>query len=272
MARIRTIKPEFPQSESMGRVSREARLLFVLLWTLCDDAGRTRAASRMLASLLFPYDDDAPALIDGWLAELEREGCLWFYEAGGSRYLQIANWSNHQKIDKPSGAKFPEPRESSRGLARIREHSSEDRDHDLDHDLDQNHDQPPRMLPPIAERIATAVPRATRKSPATDDQLRAVLAAWNRGSGQRLTWGARQMLPTEQIARHGPDLPDIERAAAAYVASLSRGFPPSFPRFAEQFDRWISEADRPPEPILSDVTENNLAAARAALKRLEANG
>ena len=25
MARIRTIKPEFPQSESMGRVGREAR-------------------------------------------------------------------------------------------------------------------------------------------------------------------------------------------------------------------------------------------------------
>jgi hypothetical protein len=27
----------------------------------------------MLASLLFPYDDDAGSLIDGWLAELERE-------------------------------------------------------------------------------------------------------------------------------------------------------------------------------------------------------
>jgi hypothetical protein len=59
MARIRTIKPEFPQSESMGRISRDARLLFVQLWCICDDHGRTRAASRMLASLLFPYDDDA---------------------------------------------------------------------------------------------------------------------------------------------------------------------------------------------------------------------
>ena len=49
MARIRTIKPEFPQSESMGRVSRDARLLFVQLWCICDDHGRTRAASRMLA-------------------------------------------------------------------------------------------------------------------------------------------------------------------------------------------------------------------------------
>jgi len=42
MARIRTIKPEFPHSESMGRVSRDARLLFVMLFTIVDDEGRAR--------------------------------------------------------------------------------------------------------------------------------------------------------------------------------------------------------------------------------------
>lgn len=131
MARIRTIKPEFPHSESMGRVSRDARLLFVSLWTICDDLGRARGASRILASLLFPYDDDAPTLIDGWLGELEREGCVWFYDVGSSRYVQVANWLNHQRIDKPSGAKCPDPREGSRVT---REHSSGDRDRDRDRD------------------------------------------------------------------------------------------------------------------------------------------
>jgi len=120
MARIRTIKPEFPQSESMGMVSRDARLLFIQLWTLCDDSGRARAASRMLASLLFPYDDDAPGLISGWLAELEREGCIVRYSADGSQYLQVCNWLNHQKIDKPSASKIPAFDESSRILANIR--------------------------------------------------------------------------------------------------------------------------------------------------------
>jgi hypothetical protein len=71
MGRIRTIKPEFPQSQSVGRLSRDARLLFILLWTIADDAGRARASSRMLASLLYPYDDDVPKLIEGWLQELE---------------------------------------------------------------------------------------------------------------------------------------------------------------------------------------------------------
>lgn len=123
MARIRTIKPEFPQSESMGRVSRDARLLFVMLWPICDDHGRTRAASRMLASLLFPYDDDAPALIGGWLDELERENCIRRYESNGSTFLVVCNWLNHQKIDKPSKPQFPEPPVT---LAKPREDSSEE--------------------------------------------------------------------------------------------------------------------------------------------------
>ena len=123
MARIRTIKPEFPQSESMGRVSRDARLLFVMLWPICDDHGRARAASRMLASLLFPYDDDAPQLIEGWLTELEREGCISRYDDGDSKYLVVHNWLKHQKIDKPSKPQFPEP---PRVLANPRERSSEE--------------------------------------------------------------------------------------------------------------------------------------------------
>jgi len=121
VARIRTIKPEFPQSESMGRVSREARLLFILLWPICDDHGRTRAASRMLASTLFPYDDDAKTAIDGWLDELEAEGCIRRYSVDGSAYLEICKWLIHQKIDKPSKPQFPgfdegspTPREDSR--------------------------------------------------------------------------------------------------------------------------------------------------------------
>lgn len=126
MARIRTIKPEFPQSESMGRVSRDARLCFVQMWTLADDEGRLRGNSRMLASLLFPYDDDAPDLIDSWLAELDDEGCVIRYIADGSTYIQITNWLSHQKIDKPSSSKIPTFDGSSRILANPRESSCVD--------------------------------------------------------------------------------------------------------------------------------------------------
>lgn len=126
MARIRTIKPEFPQSESMGRVGRESRLCFIQLWTLADDSGRLRGNSRMLASLLYPYDDDAPALIGGWLDELEAEGCVQRYVIDGDSYLAICAWAKHQKIDKPSASKLPSPPEVSRAIANTREESSED--------------------------------------------------------------------------------------------------------------------------------------------------
>ena len=156
MARIRTIKPEFPQSESMGDVSRDARLLFVELWTICDDEGRTRAASRMLASLLFPYDDDAPGLIDGWLEELEKVGCVVRYTSEGATYLQVCNWLSHQKIDKPSRSKIPAFGESSRIFSNPRESSSGDQGSRIkDQGGDQGESAPPAKPSP---KRATALP------------------------------------------------------------------------------------------------------------------
>lgn len=117
MGRIRTIKPEFPQSESIGKLSRDARLLFIQLWTIADDSGRARAASRMLASLLYPYDEDAPALIETWLAELDRSGMIHRFIVDGHSYLEIDKWLKHQKIDHPTASRLPEFREDSRGFA-----------------------------------------------------------------------------------------------------------------------------------------------------------
>jgi hypothetical protein len=159
MPRIRTIKPEFPQSESMGRVSRDARLTFILLWTLADDSGRLRGNSRMLASLLYPYDGEAPKLIDRWLEELSKEKCLVRYKVNGNQYIEICNWLSHQKIDKPSKSKI-EP------FANIREDSpngSEDSSGDQrtkDQGRDQGKDQvseeaPRRFAKPTLSEVAS---------------------------------------------------------------------------------------------------------------------
>jgi hypothetical protein len=80
----------------------------------------------MLASLLYPYDDDAKGNIDTWLAELETEHCIRRYEANGDSYIEVCNWLQHQKIDKPSKSKFPSFDDSSRIVANPREGSSED--------------------------------------------------------------------------------------------------------------------------------------------------
>ena len=125
MARIRTIKPEFPQSETVGKLSRDARLLYILLWTIVDDSGSARAASRMLASLLYPFDDDAKDLIDGWLDELEGNDCIRRYQVDGSTYLEVTKWLSHQKIDKPTPSRLPpnpdDFGEASRGFSKPRQ-------------------------------------------------------------------------------------------------------------------------------------------------------
>jgi hypothetical protein len=126
VARIRTIKPEFPQSETVGRVSRDARLLFIQLWTVADDSGRTRGNSRVLASLLYPYDDDARGLMDAWLNELEAVGAIRRYVVDGETFLDIPNWLKHQKIDRPSASKYPGFDEASRVFASPRELSPPD--------------------------------------------------------------------------------------------------------------------------------------------------
>jgi hypothetical protein len=125
MSRIRTIKPEFPQSESIGRLSRDARLLFIELWTVCDDEGKTRGSSRMLASLLFPYDEDAPDLMNGWLVELEREKMIVRYQVDGATYVKVCKWNAHQKIDRPSKSRLPDPRGA---VEKSREDDTNDRE------------------------------------------------------------------------------------------------------------------------------------------------
>ncbi len=277
MSRIRTIKPEFPQSESMGRISRDARLLFVLIWTLCDDSGRTRAASRVLASLLFPYDDDAKDLIDVWLAELEGQGCIMFYQVDGTKYLEVCKWASHQKIDRPSGAKCPAPREPSRVPI---EGSSEDLDRDLGSRNrtgtgtspracltrvlgGQQHEQPAETDAPM--------PPAGRPRPAiarTDDDLLPGFRAYCVGAQQDLSWGAKYLLPAEQIFAFGKPPDVIQQVAAHYRGACDNGRAPSLVRFASDVDRWHAEWQHAQTDERARGSTDLASSNAAVLKRL----
>lgn len=227
MGRIRTIKPEFPQSESMGRISREARLLFILLWTICDDSGRTRGASRMLASLLFPYDDDAPGMMNLWLRELEQEGCIVRYEVDGLTYIQTVKWALHQKIDKPSKSKFPPPPEGSllpREASRSLGVGSRTKDQGRDQGEDQGEDHGPPP-PPAAAATQLTGWTGTELTP----QARSHFEAFRRAHRRPLAFAemVRAMGPggTRQKADTWEQL---SQALVAYAASNFEG-PPGEP-------------------------------------------
>jgi hypothetical protein len=112
MSRIRTIQPHFPKSRSMGRVSRDARLLFIQLWLVADDAGRQRLDHEALLDDLYPNDTDAPMFLTAWLDDLEREKCIERYYVGDEAFLRIVKWRKHQTIQHPSASSLPgAPRE-----------------------------------------------------------------------------------------------------------------------------------------------------------------
>ncbi len=107
MARARTIKPQFIRSRSMRKVSCMARLTFIQLWLVADDAGRLVAQPRLLAHQLYPRDAEAARLLPGCLAELEREHCIEHYTVDRLEYLRIVNWHRHQKIYHPTPSRLP---------------------------------------------------------------------------------------------------------------------------------------------------------------------
>lgn len=109
----------------MRRVSREARLLFVQLWTIVDDAGRAYAAPDDLAAVLYPGEFDVPRYLHSWLGELEAEGCIEIYDVDGIDYLRLVHWQKHQQISHPTQSSLPLspaewPRDSGRRRSRTR--------------------------------------------------------------------------------------------------------------------------------------------------------
>lgn len=113
MARIRSIKPEYPKDELMGSLPRDVRLLYVLIWTMADDEGRFRAAPGLVRAELFPYDDDLTNdQVGAWLGILEKVGRIRLYAADGQRYGCVIRWrgeKGHQRIEKPTDSRLPAP-------------------------------------------------------------------------------------------------------------------------------------------------------------------
>lgn len=113
MPRIRTVKPEMPEDEKLGQVSRDARLTFMLLITRCDDHGRFRAAYPLLRGSLFPYDDDVTAKdVEAWVGELVDLGMVRLYRKDGETFGCLVNWAKHQRIDNAARSNLPAPDEA----------------------------------------------------------------------------------------------------------------------------------------------------------------
>lgn len=113
MPRIRTIKPEFFQHESLYDAERESglplRVAFAGLWTVADKSGRFEWRVRQLKLNVLPYDEcDFSAV----LSALESYGFIVRYDVEEKSYGCIPSWAQHQHVNvrEPSST-IPAPYE-----------------------------------------------------------------------------------------------------------------------------------------------------------------
>lgn len=100
MARIRTIKPEFWTSPQIVACTVSARLLFMGLWSFCDDGGVHVDDALRIKMEVFPADPFTAKQVEVWLGELESNGLIERYVVNGSKYLRCTGWDKHQKVDQ----------------------------------------------------------------------------------------------------------------------------------------------------------------------------
>lgn len=99
MARIRSVHPELFTDEAFCALTTHARLLYIGIWTLCDDHGIFEWKPFGMKINLLPVDSvDIPA----HLAELERGNQIKRFEVDGKAYGAVRNFCYYQRPKKPT--------------------------------------------------------------------------------------------------------------------------------------------------------------------------
>lgn len=113
--RIRSLKPDCWGDEKISPLSRDARLLFVVLITFADDDGRFRDLPAQIIGHGYPEDIDVtPRKIGAWMDELEASGVVVRYEVDGKGYGTFPKWHKHQRINRWTKSVLPRcPRDAA---------------------------------------------------------------------------------------------------------------------------------------------------------------
>lgn len=124
MARNRMIKPKFWDDAKIGKISRDARLVYIGMWNFCDDLGVVRADSVWLKSKIFPFDQMQIQQFDKICQEILRNGFISLFSYRDEKFYYLPKFSLHQTINKPNYEDVNVPKDVLfNGLSRITEQS-----------------------------------------------------------------------------------------------------------------------------------------------------
>lgn len=99
MAQKRMISSAIWEDENFGKLSVQARLLFIGLITNADDDGFLRANCPYLRSSVFIYDDISLPDMQKYLDEIIANcPSVHLYKASGNAYLHFVKWTTYQTL------------------------------------------------------------------------------------------------------------------------------------------------------------------------------
>lgn len=106
MARIRTIKPEFWDSEDVGALSPLGRLIFIWLMSHADDEGRLKASPAHVAR----KNGITLKTVHRQLTMMAGRGMVACYrDSAGADLMAVLNFRKHQRVDKPQPSQLEAP-------------------------------------------------------------------------------------------------------------------------------------------------------------------
>ena len=118
------IKPKFWDDAKIGRISRDARLLYIGMWNFCDDLGVIRADSVWIKSKIFPFDQMQIQQFDKICQEILKNGFISLFSYRDEKFYYLPKFSLHQTINKPNYEEVNVPKEILfNGLHKITEQS-----------------------------------------------------------------------------------------------------------------------------------------------------
>lgn len=110
MARQRFIWPDIWKDPVFGKLQPVEQVMFIGLFSIADDAGRTLADSAYLRSELFAYKDYTNKKVQTIRdAVVEKADNVHLYRANGFDYIALLKWHEYQKPKYPKDSKIPAP-------------------------------------------------------------------------------------------------------------------------------------------------------------------
>lgn len=110
--RLRVVQPDFYDTEQIGALSWDARLVLIGLWSYVRDEGVGKDNVGQIIGTLYPFDaekdyEGTRQRVSAALDELQAFGLIVRFEADGVRYIEITDWLSWQNPPRPSKKRYP---------------------------------------------------------------------------------------------------------------------------------------------------------------------